>query len=624
MTWARPVEYPNLSAASRVAIDLETWDPHLKDRGPGGVRRDGYIVGVSLATESQQWYLPIRHPESDNFDPDVTMEYCMDLMKQSGTKFIGANCLYDMEWLDTEGVNVSRREWLDVQNAAALIDENRMKYSLDSLGLDYMGVGKSEDEIDKYCLEKWGKRVKAKEQLWRMPAHVVAPYAEQDARLAFDLWLKFEPLMRDQDVWTIFEMEAELTHMLLAMRKLGVRVDLEAAEKLSKEIGLREDDQKVALKSLAGQNVDVWAAQSIASAFDKAGIEYPRTEAGSPSFTKVWLDDHDHPLAAAVVEVRRLNRLRSVFVDRVVRAHNYQGRIYTSFHQLRGEGGGAVTGRFSSSNPNLQQIPARDSELAPLVRGLFMPDEGQRWALLDYSQIEPRVLIHYAAELGLRGSSAAVDSYTNNPDTDYHKWVADMTDLERRAAKTINLGLMYGMGRAKLARSLSLSLPESDALSRQYHTAIPFVRELSRKVAAKADERGLITTLLGRKRRFNLWTPELKKGEKFKGWYSTREACREGHPDRRPQRGNVHKAMNSLIQGTAADIMKKAMVLLWREGIVPHLTVHDEVDKSVSLGEEGDQEIAKIKTIMEDCVHLNVPLLVKTGSGPSWGKADHD
>lgn len=624
--WKRPAELPRLTDCRRVALDLETWDPHLKDRGPGGVRRDGYIVGVSLAVEDRQWYFPIRHPETDNYDPDLTMEWLMDLMKVPGLDLIGANCSYDMEWLDTEGVNTARRRWLDVQIAAALLDENRLKYSLDSLGEDYLGARKEEAGLYSYAERTWGKRAAktVKEHLWRMPASVVGPYAEQDARLAFDLWREFEPKIEAEGLRPVFELEAELQHLLLAMRKQGVRVDLDAAEQLSKDLKAREQAAHKHLKETAGQNVDVWANASIANAFDKAGVTYPRTAEGAPSFTKKWLEEHDHALAVAVSEVRRLNKLRSGFVDGVVLKHNVNGRVYTLFRQTKSDEGGTVSGRLSASNPNLQQIPARDPELARLIRALFLPEPGERWALLDYSQVEPRITLHYAAAMGLRGTAAAVKLYQEKPETSYHKMVADMTGLNKDAAKIINLGLAYGMGLDKLALSIGCSTQEAEAFLVQYHEALPFLEALNKKAKDLAAERGYIKTLFGRRSRFTQWTPWTKYGEKFLGWFPSREACLQAHPKRQPKRGGLHKALNRLIQGTAADIMKLALVEMWRAGIIPCLTVHDETDKSVPLGEEGDKQIADMRDIMQGCVKLNVPLLVKIGTGHNWGTAEHD
>ena len=643
MAWKLPDNLPNLGGAPCLAIDLETRDPNLKRMGPGGVRGDGYVIGVAVAVDGWKGYLPIKHEGGGNLDQRIVCRWLNAQLAHQMPK-IGANLLYDMEWLGTIGVEAAG-PWYDVQGAAALLDENRRSYSLDALGIDYLQRGKDETLLLEGAVGlRLKKKDNVKEHLWRLAPAYVGPYAEQDAVLALDLWTYLEPKLREQGLWPVWELEARLLEGLLRMRQLGVRVDLEMAAELRTTLTVREIEATAELSRLAGVNVDVWSSDSIAKAFIKAGLAYPRTELGAPSFTKPWLESQDNPLAAGVLQVRRLNRLGSVFVQGTVIDHSVGGRVYCQFHPLRSDNGGAVTGRFSSSNPNLQQIPARDAELAPMVRRLFLPEEGCDWVSLDFSQIEPRVLVHYAYEVGCQRAGVARDKYINDLNTDYHQMMADMTRISRRDAKTINLGLIYGMGRRKLAVALGMTSSEADALFSTYHKEAPFVQSISSKVAEQANRVGYIRTLLGRRRRFDLWerpwsddqvwSPPLPYETAKRVWdgYAPEQetpaqiaAWRE--EGRRPivlRRAHTHKAANALFQGSAADIIKLAMVRMMGEGIIPHLTIHDEVCLSVAKGEEGARTIARVKEIMETCVQLHIPLLVKTGVGPNWGEAEHD
>lgn len=605
---------PDLSQAPYIAVDLETRDPNLKSKGPGGVRGDGYTVGIAVAVPGWKAYLPVRHEGGGNLDKGFVLRWLKQQMSLPCPK-IFANALYDVEWLVTDGVKPVG-PWYDVLTAAFLLDENQRSYSLESVGQRMLGEGKIEDGLDRYAREKWGKKAEAKPNIWRMPPDVVAPYAEQDADLTLRLFEHQRPLLEQEGLWKLFTMESKLLEMLAAMRQLGVRVDVDKAAAVREGLSVREARETTELLSLAGCTVGVWSSASIAKAFDAHGLAYPTTDLGSPSFTRAWLEQHPHAIAQGIVRVRKLNRLRSNFVENMVMKSHVHGRLFCSFNPR-----GAVTGRFSSSNPNLQQVPARDEELASLVRGLFLPEEGHDWASLDYSQIEPRITVHYAYRRGFPKADIARDRYRSDRATDYHSMVADMTGIDRRPAKTINLSLSYGMGKRKLAASLGLELEEAEKLFDTYHDALPFMRALSDDVGHVASRRGYITTLMGRRRRFNLWERADRKWDE--DWEPPIElelakSIHEGHPLKRAM---TYRAMNALIQGSAADIMKKAMVMMFEAGHIPHLTVHDEVCLSVSRGGEGRRVINEVKEIMEHCVQLEVPLLAKVSVGPSWGDA---
>ena len=301
-----------------------------------------------------------------------------------------------------------------------------------------------------------------------------------------------------------------------------------------------------------------------------------------------------------------------------------QGRIHGHINQIRSDDGGTVSGRISMNHPNLQQIPARDPQLGPMIRSLFLPEEGAKWASLDYSQQEPRILVHYAHAYArsqnhdMKGVNEFVDGYINDPNMDFHTMVAEMAKIPRKQAKTINLGLIYGMGVNKLSDQLDIPVDEAKGLIQQYHDRVPFVKLLMNGVMNKLNNRtssGSIRSILGRKCRFDLWEPDtfaLNKALPYK------EAVNEYGPTTRLKRAYTYKALNRLIQASAADMTKQAMVNIYSEGIIPLIQIHDEIAVSFI----STDETKKVASIMEDAVKLNVPSKVDVEVGPSWGECE--
>jgi len=334
-----------------------------------------------------------------------------------------------------------------------------------------------------------------------------------------------------------------------------------------------------------------------------------------PSFTKQWLGAHSHPIAQMIVKLREYDKAESTFIDTILK-HEHEGRIHCEFHQLRNDGGGTVTGRFSSSNPNLQQIPARDKEIKKLIRGLFIPEEGTKWGSFDYASQEPRLLVHFAASLGKKVKHPMVDGIVekfHGGGVDLHQMVADMADITRKEAKTVNLGIMYGMGKAKLAAQLEISEEQAVTLLDTHKEKVPFVKDLAERAAASAAENGQVRTLLGRRCRFHLWEP---KGYGYNTPLPYEKAVKMYGTSIR--RAFTYKALNKLIQGSAADQTKKAMQDCYAEGLLPMLTVHDELCFSI----ESEEQASKIKDIMENGLSevLKVPSQVDQELKNNWGE----
>jgi DNA polymerase I-like protein with 3'-5' exonuclease and polymerase domains len=395
----------------------------------------------------------------------------------------------------------------------------------------------------------------------------------------------------------------------------GINFDRVKCERHMREMRTKENEILKYLRDQAGMQVDIWAAQSIAAAFDRLAIQYPKTAAGAPSFTKSFLDTHEHPMAKMILEARELNKTHGTFLEPYLKHSAKDGRIHTHFNQMRNEDGGTVTGRLSASNPNLQQVPARHEIIGPMVRGLFLPEQGDIWAANDFSSQEPRLLVHYATLLGLPGAEKMAQAYRDNPDTDFHQMVADMAGIKRKAAKTIGLGLMYGMGKAKLAQQLDLPVDEASDLIGTFHSKVPFLKGTVDAVMKRIEHPasgGSIRTLLGRKCRFPLWEPV--------EWGVNKALPREQAVIEygiRIKRAGTYKGLNRLIQGSAADQTKAGMVALHKAGFNLLLQVHDEIALSV----RNKEEAREAANLMATAVNLEVPSRVDVETGPNWGSA---
>lgn len=618
--WAPPQSLPDLSAAKVIAVDCETRDPNLKTRGPGGVRKDGHVAGVSIATDTGiTIYLPIGHEAGGNLDRGFVKRYLQRELSRPHQEKVGANFLYDLEWLKCDlDVDVAGQLY-DVQIAEPLIDENQRSYSLERISRKYLGEGKDEGLLKEATNAFFGKGG-GKKDMWKLHSKFVGPYGEADAKQTLEVFLHQREILHREGLWSIFLLEMQLLHVMFYMRLKGVPVDVPRAEKSLVELKRREAEAQKELNHLVGMNVNVWAANSLQAAYDNKGIEYPRLLTGNASFTQEWLKEQKDILSTKVLNVRKINRMWSTFVQGQVLDHHINGIVYCQFHANRGDSGGTVTGRFSSSNPNLQQVPSpeKDPVLASFARSLFIPEEGADWHCDDFSQIEPRIQLHYAIMRGHTGAAEAAETMVREG-LDFHTLTANITGLPRKRAKTINLGLSYGMGLAKLALDLGVTEFEAKEILSQYHGAMPFLKGITQEVNTRAEQQGYIKTLLGRKRRFDSW--EGGRGQKGQAMPSRAEAMEKyGLPVRR---AFTHKAFNALIQGSAADVIKKVMVDIYESGVLEqgasmHLTVHDELDFSVpkdkpDLGKE-------IVNIMENSVKLAIPFKVDNEIGPSWGE----
>ena len=602
--WVKPDEFPDLRQADTIAIDLETHDPDLKTLGSGSIVGRGKVVGIAVAVDGYSGYFPFDHEGGGNLEKSKVIQWFTDICQSPADK-VFHNAMYDVCWIRAMGIKINGNIY-DTMIAASLVNENRFRFDLGSLGWDYVGRGKNETELNQIAKE-WG--IDPKADMWKLPSMYVGKYAERDAELTLALWKVMQKELSDQDLGSIFELETDLFPCLVDMRFLGVKVDVSKAHELKRQLTLQEEMLLHKIKKETGQDIQIWAARSIAKVFDKLNLPFERTEkTNAPSFTKNFLSSHEHPLVKMIAEAREVNKAHTTFIDTIIK-YEHLGRIHADINQIRSDSGGTVTGRFSYSNPNLQQIPARNKDLGPMIRSLFVPESNCEWGCFDYNQQEPRLVVHYAS-LDQDASVFNVKNAYNEGDADFHTIVAKMADIPRLQAKTINLGLFYGMGKAKLQAELGVSKEKAEELFSLYHNRVPFVKSLMKSVSNRAQHRGQIRTLLGRLCRFHLWEPNsfgMHKALPFE------QAVQEHGPGIR--RAYTYKALNKLIQGSAADMTKKSMLELYKEGIIPHIQIHDELDISV----ESDKQAKRIIEIMESAVDLEIPNKVDYESGKNWG-----
>lgn len=644
MTWKLPTELPDHRAWKEIGFDTETFDPDLMDSGPGFVYDQAYMVGFCIYSDTgYNEYFPVAHANGENFKGQWH-GWLKEVMGREDLTKVTANARYDLEVMWSEGIEV-KGSIIDIQVIEALLDENQSSYSLDSIlkrrGLPMKDKTKLDAEMIRrgYVIAK-GKKAGQPDysKLYLLEPEHVAEYGMYDPKGTYDVWQLQKPEIMDEDLGQVAQLESALTPMLLEMRTSGVRVDLAKAEYQNQQL---KTDLAQVLKEIERQSfmeLNPFSTDQLAVYLDTIGVEIPKTEkyinkkgneaGGNDSVTNEFLKTLDDPVCKLIYEYRVAEKIRRDFIEGMILDGSYKGRLYPQWYQTRGtssftsgeseETNGTRSGRIGCVNPNLSQIPARHPTYGPMVRGLFLPEEGELWCKADYNQQEPRILLHFAYMLKLPGAAAARQIYIDKPETDYHQMMTDRvnsvrtTGITRRQGKDINLGLAYGLGKVKMARKLGLQLGESNDILDDYHEANPFVRKFQYKAIEVANERGFVRTILGRRRRFNQWEAVNWSRSRGRMMRDRDEAIKEWGQVRRAM---VHKALNSIVQGSAADQMKKAMLEVRRQGFKMLITLYDETGTSVKRPEDGKV----IKEIMESAIHFEVPHYVPPAIGPNWG-----
>jgi len=612
------VTFPNLSGEKVISLDIETRDPDLKTKGPG-VRRNGYMVGIAIATQDKSWYFPFGHEEGENLPKAAVLDWCRKELCRPGQVKIGANLLYDLDYLYHAGVPVSG-PFHDICVAEPLIDENQFKFGLDACAQKYLKVSKKDDDLAAEC-ERRGLKGKPVEWCWLLPAKFTEKYARGDVELPLKIYPLQKEILERDGLMDVYRMEMDLLPLLLQMRQGGVRIQEGQVQPTIDFFKDKLDGIKMGLGDL-----NFNSGTQLGAHFDSLGLPYELTEKGNPCFNHEALENMNLDIADEIMAARKYDKLIGTFLEGHLLGSLIKGRVHCSFNSVKSDSFGTVTGRFSSSNPNLQQIPKRDKEIAKILRSMFIPEEGELWGRLDYSQIELRFLAHYARG---EGATAIRESFITNPLQDFHQWCADIAQIPRGDAKHINFGLVYGMGAGKLGRSLGLTQEEAKAFLADYHEAMPFLKFTMDYAINTADKKGFIRTIMKRRRRFPMWEAS--------NWDLSREipvnASREAmvkavtkKGSRGVKRAHTYRALNAVLQGGAADMMKKAMVDSHKAGIFdvlkPLTTVHDEMNVSVPDTPAGRFAFGELKHIMETCLPLRVPVIADGGLGKNWSDAD--
>lgn len=634
--WRPPLAFPNLAAAVMISIDTETKETDFEKGGPGFGRGKGHIVGFSVGAMDAagaigKWYFPLRHevePEF-NLDPAACFAWVKPYLENPAIPKVGANLLYDVGWLTEEGIYV-QGDLHDVQFAEALLNEEGF-INLEHLGSKYLKEGKASNILYEWCAQAYGGSVSDSQRanIWRASPRIVGLYGESDADLPLRVLQKQWPLLEAEGLMDVYRMECDSIPLLTQMRLTGVNIDLPAAESLYGELSVDIANLYSQLHAQVGFSCNIDSPGDLKRMFDDAGIAYPHTAIGNPSFTKTWLATVEHPMVDAILEIREYEKIRGTFIRSYMLERHVNGRVHCQFHPLRGDDGGTRSGRFSSDKPNLQNIPVR-SKLGKRVRKLFIPDYGHMAVEKnDYSQIEYRLLAHFAVG---PGSDNVRERYNNDPKTDYHDmtielvWLIAKQLIDRKPIKNINFGLLYGMGQPKLARQIGIAKAVADEIFKAYHAGNPYVKATMDASSLEAQQLGYITTILGRRSRFNMWEPrQINYQNRARGLPEVMALQQYGADI---IRSSTHKAINRRLQGSAADIIKKGMVRCYKEGVfdvigVPKLQVHDELVNSVIDDSPRQQEAYRyMKHVLETAIPLRVPVLVDSGRGPNWGSIE--
>ena len=626
--WEPVKEFPNLNGIKAIGLDIETKDPFLKERGPGFIRKDAKVVGFSVATIDTAWYFPIDHLGGGNIPREAALSFLAGQVRDPSRYIVGANLQYELEGLDAGlGIDVRSRV-IDIQIAEALIDEEAETYQLDALSKKYLGKGKDETLL-REAASAYG--VDPKSGLWKLHSKYVGPYAEFDAMGPLHIFQKQLEILKREGTEGVFQLEMELLPILWEMRKQGIPMDMEAADKLSTLLKQEEDKLRLRLKHEFNTDCNEMSGPEIAVVCDRLRILYPRTALGAPSFTADYLDEADHPFLILINDLRECSGMRNKFVDGWIHKNAVNGRIHPQWRQCASDDGGTRTGRMAASNPNPQQVPAgkyrktgKENPIGRAIRACFGSDTGL-FGKLDYSQQEPKVLVHFANLCNYTGARAAAQAYAKDKKLDFYTFMQEAAGIDRRPAKDMYLGRCYGMGADKLARKLNRTKEEAAQILQVFDEKVPFVKEIADACMEAANSRGYIKTLLGRRRHFNLWEPfdAYKRNRDFKNGVPGAAPCvplreeeaRQKYPGVQLRRSNTHKALNALIQGSSADMTKAALIKIRREGnVIPYMQVHDEID----FAARDEAHALQCQHLAETCVEMTVPIRADLSLGKTW------
>lgn len=661
-----PDKFPDFTNAWRIALDLESFDPSISnDTGPGWRRPDTFMCGFGLAIQGRSGqiefseYYPIAHKNGPNLDYRV-MEWLENNLAFFRGEIVGANLLYDADGLQYKNITAPMATWRDVQWAEALIDENAFNYYLDRLCKKYLNRHKAADKIK----ELYGPGVK--ERMHEVHPGHMREYGIGDVVMPLDIYAAQLRELASQNLTDVFNLESRLLPMLLYMRRKGQPVDMAAATQLQETFHRkRAEALALATKSVGKRGFELTVENfgrpnTITAALDHIGLVYPKTaKTEKASITDAWLEAQDHPFGKHLAAANKYDKALETFVNGYVSDYAINGRVHCEFHPLKsvngkGKSNGTVAGRFSAVNPNLQNIPVRDNEIGPLCRAMFVPEDGYDYFSGDYSQIEYREIVHAAViraqmpkskakklwgskngeDIWNRLQTAFVtrDKYINDPTTDFHDFMASLTGLARKYAKSVNFAVAFVMGLQSFAEGLGWvnedGTPSQKAIDTlaTYHAAVPFVKAVGTAMTYEAGETGYTESLLLRRAHYDRWEPRYREDGMGRPKPLPRDEALVAYGEK-IKRCMTHAALNRYTQMGGADMMKTAMVKAFESGILDgdeliiSLTVHDELDGSVLKGNKiADEKLAELQNMMETAIKLSVPTTTEYKRGANWAE----
>lgn len=549
----------------------------------------------------------------------------LDVIERTDCRIVCHNGSFDYRMLANAGIHLPIERLDDTVIRATQINEKEFTYQLDALAKKHLGRTK-EKEIWEEMASIFGGQPTRNAQIHRIadaPPEIVSKYAIPDAELAHDLWQWQEEEIQRQGIQSIVDFERSVMPSIIRNEMRGIRVDTDAAERAVDGLTEIIETQQKQLFEIAGQKFNVNSPTDMAKIFNpkkdnmgrwftEAGNHIPSTPGGKPSFSADALREMGNPVAQAILDIRSMIKTRDTFLKGHILGHQIDGRVYPSIHQTKGEDGGTGSGRFSYTDPALQQIPSRNKAVAAIVKPIFLPEEGQIWVDADMHSFEVRVFAH------LVNNAQILAAYAEDPLTDFHRMTANLTGLPRNAeysgqanAKQLNLSMIFNSGNGAIAEKMGMPFtwdsfkkggkvfaykkagPEAQAVIDLYHEKMPGVKQLANRAKAKAEAFGYIQTHYGRRFRF-------PHGEK------------------------TYKASGLAIQMTAADINKENWKIIEQVlGNDGHLLLNTHDSYGLSLPEDWEPYWKRVKEAVQDGFPwFRVPIILElSGAGPNWWAA---
>jgi DNA polymerase-1 len=599
--------------AKELSYDTETSGVDWRYNNPIGYvigTHRGYEGKVVRCTQEDVVYVPVRHAGGGNLlggrplveanDPIDPHLFEIELAKafQDRNRLgigptIGHNIKFDCHMSANAGIRLGRN-MVCTQNIAALLDEYQRSFSLDNCAQTMGVTAKLGDELYAHLARQFGGTADRKQMqhYWKLPGNdpIAYDYATGDGVTTIQLWSRQMVDVREQELEFVTQLENDLIWTIFRMERTGMKVDVNQIDELRTTTEMRISTM---LKELPlGFNARS-PVQMKKLMDDNGHTDYPKTEKGNPSFTEGWLKRN--PVGKKIIEIRQASNLLNSFVNPLAERHMFKGRVHASLNQLKSDDKGTISGRFSCSDPNLQQVPKRVKELAKPFRKLFIADEGWVFWERDWSQCEPRLFAHYSQDPNL------LAGYNATPFVDAHSQTARLLGVERDpTAKRMNMGIFTGMQARALAGHMNCPLDQAEEYLRRWFQAYPSIKGFQEKAKLRLKNRGYVKTILGR--RCRLESPQF-----------------------------AYRGTSKIIQGGNADVMKYVLLKMDRycedNGDITRvlMTVHDSFNGQYQNTPEGraafDEMIAMMEDVKSAPLNLTVPFVAEGHEGVNWSEA---